>query len=351
MHARNPQLDVLAENFGIVLHGAMDFLPPEFARNANLAFDAQPALVTASNAGIPAWLTMWTDPDFVEVLVAPMRAAEVLGEVKKGDWLTETATFPVVERTGEVSSYGDYSNNGSAGANVNFPQRQSYHYQTFTQWGEKELERMGLAKIGWAAQQNMASALTLNKFQNLTYFFGVSGLQNYGILNDPNLTAPIQPGPKAFGPVANGPWITAGVITATANEVYTDIQSLFVRLVNQSNGLIDQNTKMTLALSPTSALALTATNSFNVNVSDLLAKNFPNIRIVSAPEYATAAGNLVQLIADQVEGQDTGYCAFTEKMRAHPVIVLASAYQQKKSQGTWGAIIRQPFAIAQMLGV
>jgi hypothetical protein len=38
-------------------------------------------------------------------------------------------------------------------------------------------------------------------------------------------------------------------------------------------------------------------------------------------------------------------------MRAHPVKVELSSFQQKKSAGTWGAIIRQPIAIAQLLGV
>ena len=41
-----------------------------------LAQDAQSQLVTVSNAGIPAWLSNYLDPKLIEVLVAPMRAAE-----------------------------------------------------------------------------------------------------------------------------------------------------------------------------------------------------------------------------------------------------------------------------------
>lgn len=337
--------------YGIIFPGAQDFLPDDFRRDYALAMDAQPALVTTSNAGIPAYLTNYMDPDLIKILVSPMRAAEILGEVKKGDWLTKTATFPIVENTGETSVYGDYNENGSVGINTNFPQRQSFHYQTITQWGEKWLEEMGLAKIGAAAQLNVASAQVLNKFQNQTYFFGVSGLLLYGLLNDPNLSAALQPGAKVYGSAAHGPWITSGVVTATPNEVYNDILSMFVQLVSQGNGTIDEDTPLTLAMSPLSRTALQSANSFNVNVEDLLAKNFPNLTIKTAPEYATTAGNLVQMIATSVEGQDTGYCAFTEKMRAHAIVVEMSAYKQKKSQGTWGAIIRQPFAISQMLGV
>lgn len=342
----------LAREYGIILPpGPIDYLPVEYASDCELAFDAQPSLVTTSNAGIPAYLSNFIDPDLIRVLVTPNKGAEILGEVKKGDWVTDTATFPVVENTGETSAYGDYNNNGSVGANVNFPQRQSFHYQTITQWGERELERMGLAKIGWAAQLNVASAMVLDKFQNKTYFFGVANLQNYGILNDPSLSAALQPGAKVFGSNARGPWITAGAITATANEIFADFQALWNQLVVQSGGTLQLDAKVTVAMSPSSEVALTATNEFGVNVADLLKKNFPNITIKTAVEYATTAGNVVQMIADSVDGQDTGYCAFTEKMRAHPIILDLSAFKQKKSQGTWGAIIRLPFAIAQMLGV
>lgn len=348
---RNAELDIAQESHGIYIPYAQDYLPDAYARNANLAFDAQPTLVTVSNSGIPAWMTNYVDPNLIRVLTAPLKAAEILGEARKGDWLDETATFTVVESTGEVSSYGDYSNNGSSGANVNFPQRQSYLYQTLTQWGERELERAGRAKIGWAAEQNTASAKALNTYQNLTYFFGVENLQNYGLLNDPNLSAPIQPGPKAFGSNANGPWITNGVVTATALEVFKDVQSLWIRLVNQTNGLVDANSALKLVTSNVSALALTATNEFGLTVKGALKEVFPNLTFDTAPQYDTAAGELVQLIAAEVEGQSTGVCAFNEKMRAHPIITDLSSYRQKKTQGSWGAVITFPAGISQMLGV
>jgi hypothetical protein len=171
-------------------------------------------------------------------------AATIFGEIKKGDWTTQTSFFPTVEHTGEVSSYGDYSENGSAGANTNWPQRQSYLFQTIVEYGELELDRAGLAKIGWVSEQNGAAALALNKYSNLTYFFGVQGLQNYGLLNDPNLTASLTPAPKAAGGNA---WVVNGVIVATANN---DILSLFLQLTSQTVGLIDKKSPMKLSTSP-----------------------------------------------------------------------------------------------------
>ena len=346
---RNPEFDMLAQNFGIVLPEAMEYYPEDL-----MAMDAQPALVTISSSGIPSYLANYIDPELIKVLVTPNRAAQIIGEAKKGDWVTMTATFPVIENTGEVSSYGDWNENGSVGANANFPQRQAYHYQTMTQWGEKQLETYSLAKIDYASRLNIASAMVLDKFQNNTYFFGIGGLQNYGLLNDPALLPPIAPGAKAFGALGSGPWITNGQVTAQPQEIYADIQALFLQLVTQSGGLIEMDDELILAMSPASSVAMTATNvTFATNVFDMLKKNFPKIRFETAAQYANpfGAGNMVQLIAPQVEGQETGFCAFTEKMRAHAIVRKTSSFLQKKSQGSWGCVIRQPFAIASMTGV
>jgi hypothetical protein len=318
---------------------------------SDLAHDAQVALVTTTSAGIPAYLANYVDPKFIEILTAPNKAAKIIGEAKKGDWTSQTLMFPVVEYTGEVSTYGDYAENGSAGVNQTFPQRQPYHYQTITQWGEKQLEVAGLAKIDYAARVNQASANVLNKFQNDTYFYGVAGLQCYGLLNDPALSAAIAPGNKVFNANASGPWITNGAVTATAAEVYSDIQSLYSQLVSQTNNLIDAEASMVLAMSPAASVALLSTNQYNVNVTDQLKKNFPNLRIETAPQYATSGGNLVQLIVESIEGQEVAECVYTEKMRAHAIIRGHSNFSQKKSQGTVGSVIYRPMGVAQLLGV
>jgi Uncharacterized protein conserved in bacteria (DUF2184) len=328
----------------------MDFLRTDETGNV-LAMDAQPSLVTVSNAGIPSFLSTYVDPKLIEILVAPMKAAQIVGEeTQKGDWTTKTAMFPLIESTGETSSYDDYSQSGQAGANANFPQRQSYHYQVITQWGELELETAALAKIDWASRVNIASVLTLNKFQNKSYFFGVAGLQNYGFLNDPNLKPSLTPSIKAAGGTT---WInpTTFAPNATALEVLADIQTMFANLQNQMNGLVELDSKMTLGMSPISEVAMTFTNEFKVNVADLLKKNYPNLTVKTAPEYATTAGYLVTLMVDEVEGQKTACVAFTEKLRAHPIKIELSSFKQKKSQGTWGCIIYRPAGITSMIGV
>jgi hypothetical protein len=293
-------------------------------------------------------------------LFSPNKAAEALGgEVKRGDWLQDIIYFPVVEATGEVSSYGDYNENGNAGINVGWPARQNYLFQVIKEYGEREVERGGLARVNWVAEIDRAAAQTIAKFMNLTYLFGVGGLQNYGMTNDPNLTAALSPAPKAAA--GNSPrWIINGVMNATANEVYADIETLFYQLVLQTGGLIDTDTSMTLCMSPGAQVALTITNSFGVNVRDLIDKNFGNIKLITIPQYAArgpimpqgvAAGEFVQLFANEVEGQKFAFPAYSEKMRAHPVIRARSSFSQKVSAGTWGTVVRMPAAVVSMIGV
>lgn len=351
------------EACGINLPGVLSYLPTGSKKNATLAMDAvlamdaQPSLTTDPNSAVPAMLTTLIDPDIIKVLFSPTKAAEILGEKRKGTWLDDTIMFPVTEDTGEVSSYDDFAENGRAGVNTNWPQRQSYLFQIMKEYGERELERAGLAKINWVSGIDQAAAGNLNRFQNLSYFFGIAGLQNYGLLNDPQLSASLTPATKAATGVK---WINGTQIVATANEVYADIQSLFFQLVQQAGGTIDQEAEMTLAMSTGSAVALTATNSFGVNVTDLLKKNFPNMKVITAVQYGVlsasnpngvAAGNLVQLIAKNVEMQETAFAAFNEKMRAHALIKNTSSFKQKVTGGTWGAVIRQAFAISSMVGV
>jgi hypothetical protein len=326
--------------------GAISFLHKE-ARQISLkksesgqwVYDAQPELVTVSNAGIPAYLTNVFDPRIIQAAVSPMKATQIVGsEQKKGDWTTTHAQFISVELAGETSAYGDYNNNGSTNVNMNFPIRQSFLYQTFTNWGELQLARAGAARVDYANKVNEASILVLNKYQNATYFFGVAGIPNYGLLNDPNLYPNIS---------ASASWNASATDAVT---IYEDIRRMFVQLQQQSAGVIDMTAPMTLALSPVLSVALNKANQFNVNVKKLLADNFPNLKIETAVEYSTAAGELVQLICTEVQGQETATTAYTEKLHAHAVVVDSSSWKQKKSQGTFGTIIYNAYAIVGLIG-
>jgi len=181
------------------------------------------------------------------------------------------------------------------------------------------------------------SMTTMAQFQNNSYFFGISGLQNYGLLNDPSL-------PPAI--VAAGAWSAA-----SAEAIYNDVVRLFRQLQLQSNGVIDARASMTMALSPTLEAWLDKANQFGLTARKLIASNYPNLTIKTAVQYGQQfGGELIQFICNEVQGNRTAEAAFTEKMRAHAVVVGHSSWSQKKSAGTFGTVIYQPFAIASMTG-
>lgn len=369
MRNRNPSLDDLADRSGIVFDGALDFLARhrdgasfggldnekvQIAMDELMAFDAptastyaQPTLVTSPNAGIPAFLSTYLDPKLIEVLLAPLKAEMIYGVTKKGDWVTQTAMFAMIENTGEVASYSDYNENGRSDINVNFPQRQSYNFQTFTEWGDMELARYELARVDAASRKNISSANTLNRFMNLTFFFGVSGgLQNYGGLNDPSLAAALTPATKAAGGTS---WVNA-----LPTEILADIQAMFAQLQQATHGTdgnLDLDMPMTLALSPVSEIYLANTNSFGLTAKEMIMKVFPKLKIANAVQYLSGTTYSCQLIVDEIEGQRTAECAFNEKMRAHRIVPATSSFRQKKSAGTWGTIIYRPIGIASMSGI
>ena len=332
---------------GFVMEEGQHILPSnDILASDSIAMDAAPTLSTTANAGIPAFMATYVDPKLIEVVFTPMRGAQIAGEVKKGDWVTPTAIFPMVESTGRIASYGDWNENGVVGLNANFPDRQSYHYQVFSRWGEREVAMAGAARIQWVAQLRQSGALKLNKFQNQSYFYGVSGLRNYGYLNDPRLPAAEVASAKAAGGTS---WKKG-----TPEEVTDDVISLINQLRKQSGGYVDTDSKMTLGLSPTSAGIMTRPNSFGLSAFDQLKRQYKNLSYVEAVEFGDAAGMTTQtmiLVAEEIEGQQVAEAAFTEKLRAHSVVVAASGGKQKMSQGTWGAIIYLPFGIATMTGI
>lgn len=335
---------------GVHLGGVAGFAADGWRENFNLALDAQPGLITAANAGIPAFLTTLIDPEVIETIFTPMVLQEVFGgEEKKGDWTTDAIEFPSVEPAGFTTSYGDWNNDGQVNTNVNWTPRQPYFYQVITQYGEREMARFGLTKLNLVAQLDISAAFVMNKFQNASYAFGINGLLNYGVLNDPNLISPIGPTPKLAGGTM---WNTVGGLpNATAVEIYTDVLQLFTQLQLQMGGNADQNDEMLLLLSPGRAIALSRVSAFNITARQTIMENFPNLRIVAVPEYSTTAGEYMQMVIPRFRGLRTVIPAYPEKMRLFPVIPSLSGWQQKKAGGTWGSIIRRPICIAGMLGI
>ncbi|MBA2589793.1 MAG: hypothetical protein H0U98_14345 [Alphaproteobacteria bacterium] len=218
----------------------------EFLRSIQLALtdygptgNARPA----TDLPLPLSLVVCDHLRTRKILFTPNKAAEIFGEVKKGTWLDDTIMFPVVEHVGEVTNYGDFNENGHTGVNTNWPQRQAFLFQTMEEYGDREVERAGLARLNWVSEMDMAAATVMSKYGNLTYFFGVGGLQLYGLLNISDLSASLTPANKVHG---GNEGVVNNEVVAAANEIVNDIQSLWIHLASQANGLIDEKAKIKL---------------------------------------------------------------------------------------------------------
>lgn len=327
-------LNIFAHDFGMV-----------YEQSPLLSMDAaQPGLTTQANGGTLAQFLNYIDAEVVDILFTPMKATELGREEKKGDWTSVTAQFPISESAGYVKGYGDYDNGGEATSNQNWEPRQSFHFQTTTTAGEREIAMAGAGHIDYVKELTKSSYLVLNKFQNASYLFGIDGLANYGVLNDPGLNPSITPTTKSGG---GTDWATA-----TSEEVYEDFQKMFLQLVTQLGGNVERDSNLVFACSPQMMVYLRKANAvFATTAEDMILKGFPNIKFVSVPEYSTASGEVCQMIVRSIDTIETVICGFTEKMRAHQVIPALSSFSQKKSAGTWGSIIRRPAAIVTMIGI
>lgn len=334
---RDSQRIALLAAKGIVLPSSVRNISTPSSDYAMDAADLTPTLVGTPNAGIPSFLTTFVDPKVIEVLVAPMKAAQLVGESKKGDWTTLVAAFIQAEPTTKVATYGDYSADGDSDANINYPQRQSYFFQTWTRWGERQLAMAGAGRVDLASQLNYSSALGLAKFLNASYLFGIAGLQNYGLTNDPRLVAPVA--------------ATVNWATGAPEDIFNSLVTQFKQLQAQSQGIIEQTDELRVGLPPTASADLNRVNVYGLAAMKLIKEAFPKMEFVTIPEYDTGSGRLVQMWAPMIEGQESATCAFTEKTRAHAVERYSSYFRQKKSAGTWGAVIFRPLAMAAQIGV
>lgn len=294
------------------------------------------------NTAVPAYMAMYANPRVIEVLTAPRNYRAIAPEVKNGDWTTAFTQFRMVELTGTATPYQDYDANGQSNINTAFPTRKQYRFQTTLRVGDLEQDMNMAARIDLFAEKQRSAAIVLEQTFNRFAFFGVEGVELYGLLNDPNLNADITPTTGTGGDT----WAQK-----TANEIMTDINKMASQLYTQSNGWVNDATPLKLIIPPASLAELNKLNDFGVSVKKMLSDTYPNITIITAPEMAGTSGNVAMLKADEIEGQPVVEFGYSEKYKAHGIVRESSSMHQKISAGTYGAIIYYPFAIVTMLGV
>lgn len=302
------------------------------------------ALQTTPNIGVPDVMTAYVDTEITNVLFNPRRVTEIFEEVKKGDWTAPYALFKVMEATGSIAPYGDSSPNGRSDTNSNFPKREQALFQTNISYGDFESALAGAAQYNLVAQKQGSAALTIAIASNYFYAYGVEGKDIYGLLNDPSKLPAIAAVPGAGGATD---WKTK-----TTTEIYEDVLALYSQLVLQNNN-IQKDDELILALPPTQDVYLSKSTDFNISATEMLMKNFKNLKVVTLPELEETATSDAScfLTTKTILGETVGQCAFGEKMRFGRLIPETSSYTQKITFTTYGTIIKHYSCIATMTGI
>lgn len=324
-------------NSGIELHGLKGFFCPEGVMDADTGI---PTAITSANIGVPVELLTYFSPTAIQALTAPRNATKLFAEVVQGDWTTERLKYRIKEFTGNIAPYGDFSENGLSDVNNEWIATDTYRFQTMLQYGDLETAKNAQAKVALIADKQTSAANTISLYANRFYMYGVKELQCYGIVNHPNLAAALTP--ISVSGVTD--WATK-----SANDIFNDIEKIVDDVIDKSQGLVDVNMKGKIGLAPKLVGYLSRTNTFGLSVRDMITKNYPGLEIVSVPEFDTAAGRLVYVFPDEVNGQKVGECVTPMKFRTFQVIPQSSSFKQKAAAGTSGYRLYMPFAVSRML--
>ena len=296
-------------------------------------------------------------PGFVKTITAARKVDELIGIQTLGAPEDEQVVQGVLENTGVAINYSDYGNIPLNSWNTQFVTRAVVRFEQGLNVGWLEDARASRIRIATAAEKRAGAAINLEIQRNRVGFFGFndgSG-QTYGFLNDPNL--------PAYNTVANG--VSSGSPLwsgKTFSDITSDLRTALAGLQIQSMDTIDvQKTPLTLALAMSVYQYLTVTNNSGTGsytVRQWLLDNYPNIRIVSAPELTAANGsaNVAYLYADEIEdGSTDGGKVWAQvvpsKFLALGVEKRAKSYIEDYLNATAGVMCKRPYAVYRMTGI
>lgn len=320
---------------------------------AAYAMDDAQGLSTTASITTPVQFLQQFLPGFVEVITAARNIDELVGIMGAGSWEDEEIVQGILERTGTAVPYGDQTNIPLSSWNTNFERRTIVRFEEGMQVGSLEEARASRIRVNSAAEKRAAAASALEYQRNRVGFYGFNSGANrtYGFLNDPNLPAYVS--------LPNGAGGSSTWALKTFNEIVADLLSSFRTLRTQSKDRIDpKKVPTTLGIATSVVDYLGTVNTLGtISVADWLRTNYPQCRVVSAPELDAANGgaNVFYLYAENVadSGSDGG-AVFVQvvpsKFQVLGVEKGAKGYKEDYSNATAGVFTKRPFAVVRRTG-
>jgi hypothetical protein len=301
------------------------------------------------------FLQSWL-PGFVNNLTAKRNIDEILGVATLGEWRDEEIVQGIAELTGNSQEYGDFTNIPLTSWNVNFARRTIVRGEEGIQVGVLSEERAAAMRASDSEMKRNAAAISLEQRRNSIGFFGYFNGKNrtYGFLNDPNLPAFVQ--------VAGGTWASKGM-----EGICADLRQGFRTIRTQALGNLDVAKIPVTIVIPTDRVEdMTVFNTFGITALDWLKTNYPNARLVEAPEMMIGdqaqVGDLqhcfyifAEEIPSEVDGSTDGGQTFMQLVQTKFMTVgvekRAKGYVESYSNATAGVLCKRPYAVYRAFGI
>lgn len=336
----------------------MDSIAMDAGDDVGMSPSPLAGLSTASVITPVQFLQAWL-PGFVPVITAARKIDDIIGIQTVGDPEDEQIVQGFIEATGTAQPYTDYGNIPLSSWNTNFLWRTVIRFEQGMTVGWLEEARAARIRMSTASEKRTAAATALDIQRNRAGFYGWndgSGL-TYGFLNDPNL--------PSYNTVANGASSGSPLwSTKTFMDITGDIRTALAGLQVQSMDNIDvQKTPITFAVAMSvyqylTVNAVSASFASSQTVFEWLKHNYPNVRVVSAPELTAANGgaNVGYFFADELpdggsDGGKTFVQAVQSKFQALGVEKRAKSYVEDYVNATAGVICKRPYAVYRITGI
>lgn len=327
---------------------------PKYAEAISIGMDAiQQPITTPSNAVPLQFLQNWM-PGHVGIATAVRQADEILGVSTIGNWEDEQVVIRSIEITGTVAPYSDTSNTPLTTWNPNYVTRTVQRFESGILVGRLEEARVARIQENSSAIKRNAATLNQSIQRNLVGFYGYNSGNDrtYGILNDPNLLAYNN---AYVDPVTS----SALWSNKTTQGMIQDIILAVAGLMNQSKGLITDKTPMSLVLPTNCVPYLGKITDFGISVRSWIYQTYPNMRIVSCPQFQLANGgaNVFYLYADSVEDglstddNRTWIQVVPARFQLVGVQQMTKGFQEAYTMATAGAICKRPYAVYRVTGI
>lgn len=321
---------------------------------SGFAMDAAQVLpATQPSMPVPIqYLQNWL-PGFVHILTQARKIDNLIGMLNTGSWEDEQVVQGVMEQLGTAVPYGDYTTVPFSSWNANYVWRNVVRFEEGMQVGVLESAQAARGNINNDAEKRAAAGLALDIQRNTIGFYGYNTNYNqtYGFLNEPNLSPYVT---ASTGASSSTTWASK-----TYLEIQADILGMITRVRSQSGDQIDpKTTPMTLAVAANVVDQLMKSSNFGVTVSDWLARNYPNIRIESAPELNGANGgqNVAYLYADRVNDSSTDDGKVWEQLvptrfQVVGVAQLVKTYVESFTNAMAGVMLKRPYGNTRLTGI